>query len=170
MPLPVLAVAAIAALLGAGVVGIVVICWDDIVLALAGKTLAVLGPRAVGKTTFIKFLTEGEISEKYEATLGAVKTEGRRFSLKDLKLNVRDGRDVGGGEERPRRLEATVMGCLSRNEKATIHQSHCCTRLAKSAPRPGIERVKGFPSSLCEHPRSEFMGRMLSPRSRVRKS
>lgn len=77
--------------------GTVAANWDKIIKALKGKKLAVLGEREVGKTSLLKFLTEGSIPETYEATIeGGEKLCGRRFQLRDLKLVIKDTRDVSG--------------------------------------------------------------------------
>ena len=69
----IIAIAA-AALLGGGAVAA---NWDKIIKALKGKKLAVLGERD-RKATLLKFLTEGSIPEKYEATIeGGEKVCGR---------------------------------------------------------------------------------------------
>lgn len=89
----IIVIAAAAALLG----GTVAANWDKIIKALKGKKLAVLGERKVGKTSLLKFLTEGSIPEKYEATIeGGEKLCGRRFQLRDLELVIKDTRDVSG--------------------------------------------------------------------------
>jgi GTPase SAR1 family protein len=63
-----------------------------------GKRVAVLGARAVGKSTFMTFLTTGSIPEDYEETLHSSKCDGRRFKLKDLQLRIKDSFDVGGAK------------------------------------------------------------------------
>jgi len=70
--------------------------WDDIVVALKGKRLAVLGARGVGKTHLVKFLTTGTIPAEYKQTLAPEKASSRRFALKDLDLKVKDSLDVSG--------------------------------------------------------------------------
>lgn len=70
--------------------------WDDIVVALKGKRVAVLGARAVGKTHLIKFLSSGSIPAEYKQTVAPEKTSGRRFHLRDLDLKVKDTLDVSG--------------------------------------------------------------------------
>lgn len=92
IPILIIAVVAIA---GAGVAA--ALNWDEIVKALRGKKLAVLGERKVGKTSLLKFLAEGSIPEEYEATneSGEI-VRGRRFKLRDLKLAIKDTRDVPG--------------------------------------------------------------------------
>ena len=69
----------------------VVLAWlrrDDILEFLKGKTLAVLGEQEVGKTCLIDFLTTGSIPSEYEPNLYAREVLGRRFQLKELKLNI----------------------------------------------------------------------------------
>ena len=87
------AVIAVVAAAGAGAVALK---WDSIIKYLKGKKLAVLGERKVGKTTLIKFLTEGSIPEEYEATNDPRRVSGRRFQLRDLELTIQDTRDVPG--------------------------------------------------------------------------
>ncbi len=71
--------------------------WEKIIKVLKGKKLAVLGERKVGKTSLLKFLTEGSIPEEYNPTTGKSKSvSGRRFQLKDLKLVIKDTKDVPG--------------------------------------------------------------------------
>jgi hypothetical protein len=73
--------------------------WDAIIIALKGKRLAVLGARMVGKTCLIKFLTSGSIPAEYRMTNVAEKNPGRRFSLQDLDLKIKDIVDVAGEKE-----------------------------------------------------------------------
>lgn len=71
--------------------------WDQITRNWSGKCIAILGERGVGKTTMYRFLSNGTLPEKYELTeASGVKMQGRRFSLKDLNLVIKDGRDVPG--------------------------------------------------------------------------
>jgi hypothetical protein len=70
--------------------------WDDIVAALRGKRLAVLGARGVGKTHLIEFLTKGLIPTEYTQTVAPTKTASRRFELKDLDLKIKETIDVPG--------------------------------------------------------------------------
>ena len=94
MPLPVIfiVVAAIAVLMGTTIA----VKWDDIVVALRGKQLAVLGARGVGKTHLVKFLTTGAIPVEYKQTVAPEKTSSNRFFLKDLDLKVKDTLDLSG--------------------------------------------------------------------------
>lgn len=70
--------------------------WDRIVIALAGKRLAVLGARGVGKTHLISFLVTGSIPAEYKQTVAPEKTASRRFQLKDLDLKIKKSLDVSG--------------------------------------------------------------------------
>lgn len=74
----------------------IVVKWDDIVIALKGKRLAVLGTRGVGKTHLVKFLATGSIPADYKQTVAPEKTSSRRFKLGDLDLKVKDSLDVSG--------------------------------------------------------------------------
>ncbi|KAB2911235.1 MAG: hypothetical protein F9K40_01160 [Kofleriaceae bacterium] len=77
-------------------VGTTIAKWDDIVVALKGKRLAVLGARGVGKTHLVKFLTTGSIPAEYKQTVAPEKASARRFQLSDLDLKVKDTLDVSG--------------------------------------------------------------------------
>lgn len=95
MPVPVLI------WIGLGVVALLMgttigVKWDDILVALQGKRLAVLGAREVGKTHLVKFLTTGSIPAEYKQTISPEKASARRFQLKDLDLKVKDTLDVAG--------------------------------------------------------------------------
>lgn len=93
MPLPILiAIAVVVALVGTSIA----LKWDDILVALQGKRLAVLGPRGVGKTHLIRFLTSGSIPAEYKQTVAPHRASARRFQLKDLDLKVKDILDVSG--------------------------------------------------------------------------
>lgn len=81
----------------AGLLGLMTgLKWKAIVRALKGQKIAILGQTQVGKTTLHAFLSEGVLPEKYEETIGRIKTSGRTFELKDLKLQIKQGKDVGG--------------------------------------------------------------------------
>jgi GTPase SAR1 family protein len=73
--------------------------WHDVVVALKGKKLAVLGARTVGKTSLVTFLSSGSIPEKYRQTLAPEKASARRVQLKDLDLKVADTLDVPGSKD-----------------------------------------------------------------------
>lgn len=89
MPFPLIPVIIVGvSLLFAGGVTTVVLKWDDIMLWWKGKKIVVLGTRGVGKTTLIEFLFNGHLPESYQQTVRPTNAKGRRFSLKDLQLDV----------------------------------------------------------------------------------
>ncbi len=96
MPIPVfvLVIAAISLLVGTTIA----VKWDQILLSLKGKRLAVLGARGVGKTHLIKFLSSGTIPAEYKQTVAPEKASARRFALKDLDLKIKETLDVAGGK------------------------------------------------------------------------
>jgi energy-coupling factor transporter ATP-binding protein EcfA2 len=80
-----------------GVVGTASVCkWDDINYALKGKKIAVLGARAVGKTTLLKYLAKGILIERYKQTLDKEEVESTRFKLEDLDIYLKKTDDVSG--------------------------------------------------------------------------
>lgn len=87
-------------LIFAGVVslltGTTIVKWDDIVIRLKGKRLAVLGSRGVGKTHLLTFLTSGSIPDEYKQTVAPEKTSARRFQLNELDLKVKKTLGVSG--------------------------------------------------------------------------
>lgn len=76
--------------------GSIAVKWDDIMIALRGKQIAVLGARGVGKTHLVKFLTTGSIPAEFKQTVAPEKGSSRRFSLKDLDLEVKETLDLSG--------------------------------------------------------------------------
>jgi predicted AAA+ superfamily ATPase len=51
---------------------------------LKGNNVAILGPRAAGKSTFINFLLKGTIPEEYFATVRPENFKGKKFHSKML--------------------------------------------------------------------------------------
>jgi energy-coupling factor transporter ATP-binding protein EcfA2 len=94
MPLPLvfIAIGVVSLLVGTTIA----VKWDDILVTLKGKRLAVLGARGVGKTHLVKFLTTGSIPAEYKQTVAPEKASSRRFQLKDLDLKVKESLDVSG--------------------------------------------------------------------------
>lgn len=84
--------------------------WDQIVIALKGKQLAVLGARGVGKTHLITFLTSGSIPSEYKQTVTPGKASSRRFQLKDLDLKIKDLLDVAGSKDAYGEWNKLVLG------------------------------------------------------------
>lgn len=74
---------------------------DLLVIALRGKTVAILGPRASGKTTLYNFLEHGtvDLGRPGRATTGPEKH--RAFRNRELGLSIRKGVDVPGGMREP---------------------------------------------------------------------
>ncbi|CRM04839.1 ADP-ribosylation factor-like protein [Pseudomonas sp. 24 R 17] len=72
--------------------------WDSLILRLKGKKIAVLGARGSGKTTLLTFLSKGELPAETAQTIMASSVSARRFSLKDLNLDLKETRDLPGGE------------------------------------------------------------------------
>jgi GTPase SAR1 family protein len=70
--------------------------WKKVQKELKGKKIAVLGARASGKTTLIKFLLKDELSEEYVATAKPEKFSGKKVKLQDLELQIEDTTDVPG--------------------------------------------------------------------------
>ena len=97
MPFPIIIILAIGLFGIAGAAA--AICWDDILIALKGKRLAVLGARGVGKTHLIKFLSSGSIPAEYKQTVAPEKASSRRFELKELNLKVKDTLDISGAKD-----------------------------------------------------------------------
>ena len=75
---------------------IITIAIDAIITALTGKRFAVLGERGVGKTALINFLTRGTLSKDYIQTLDPESTSSNYFKLNELKLRIKESKDVPG--------------------------------------------------------------------------
>lgn len=103
IPIIIAGVVVAVAAVGAGVT-VAALNWDKITKTLKGKKLAVLGARIdgapVGKTSLIKFLSEGSVPEEYKATNRPEKVRGRRFQLRELELDIEDMVDVPGSKHR----------------------------------------------------------------------
>lgn len=69
---------------------------ERILVRFRGKRIAVLGPRASGKTTLITFLLNGELPEEYFATPKPEKIAGKKVRLGSLALTVKAVIDVPG--------------------------------------------------------------------------
>ncbi len=89
----------IAAVLTGGIgIGIGIgVFWDEIQKKIRGKRIAVLGVRAVGKTTLMQFLMKGTIPEKYFSGQGARSvTQDKALKLEHLELILKDATDFPG--------------------------------------------------------------------------
>lgn len=69
---------------------------ERILVFFTGKRIAVLGPRASGKTTIITFLLDGDLPEEYFATPKPEKIAGKKIRLGSLALTVKAVTDVPG--------------------------------------------------------------------------
>lgn len=69
-----------------------------IISALRGKKIAVLGARAVGKTTILKYMEKGILIEQYKQTLAPEAIEKTRIKLGDLDIILKKTTDVSGSE------------------------------------------------------------------------
>lgn len=98
MPLPLLPIF-IALAVGAGAGGAVACNWDNITYALKGKKIAVLGARAVGKTTLLKYMEKGILIERYKQTLDKQEVERTRVKLGDLDILLKKTNDVSGAKD-----------------------------------------------------------------------
>ncbi len=93
MPLPFV----IPIIIAFSVVGTASLCkYEDIIYFLKGKKIAVLGARAVGKTTLLKYLEKGILIERYKQTLDKEEVERTRVKLGDLDIHLRKTDDVSG--------------------------------------------------------------------------
>lgn len=76
----------------------IVEAWDSLVVALKGKKVAVLGARGSGKTTLLTFLSKGELPVGNTQTTSAKRVALSRLKLKDLQLDLKETKDLPGGE------------------------------------------------------------------------
>jgi energy-coupling factor transporter ATP-binding protein EcfA2 len=157
MPLPViiLVVIGVASLL----VGTsIALKWDDIVIALKGNRLAVLGARGVGKTHLVKFLTTGSIPAEYKQTVAPEKASARRFQLKDLDLKVRDTLDVSGdkaayAEWKELHDQADIVFYLLRADRLIAREVEVEARV-----RDDLRHISGWVQASQQRPRFFIIG------------
>ena len=95
MPLPLIPIF-IALAVGGVAGGAFVSNWENITYALKGKKIAVLGARAVGKTTLLKYMEKGILIERYKQTLDKQEIERARIKLGDLDIRLEKTDDVSG--------------------------------------------------------------------------
>jgi energy-coupling factor transporter ATP-binding protein EcfA2 len=96
MPLPLIPIFIALFVAGVGVGGTVVSNWENITYTLKGKKIAVLGARAVGKTTLLKYMEKGILIERYKQTLDKQEIERKRIQLGDLDIWLKKTDDVSG--------------------------------------------------------------------------
>lgn len=158
MPFP-----AIAIWIGIGVVSLlagttIAVKWDNIVVALKGKQLAVLGARGVGKTHLVKFLTTGSIPAEYKQTVAPEKASSRRFQLNELDLKVKDSLDVSGdkaayGEWKELHDQAEVVFYLLRADRLIAGD-----RDVEARVRDDLKHIGGWLETRNPRPRFFIIG------------
>ena len=95
MPLPLIPI--FIALAVGGVGGVAVASnWENVMYALKGKKIAVLGARAVGKTTLLKYMEKRILIERYKQTLDKQEIERTRIELGGLDIILKKTDDVSG--------------------------------------------------------------------------
>jgi GTPase SAR1 family protein len=95
MPLPFIPIV-IALAVGGVAGGVVASNWENITYALKGKKIAVLGARAVGKTTLLTYMEQGILIERYKQTLDKQEIERTRIKLGELNILLKKTDDVSG--------------------------------------------------------------------------
>ena len=118
--------------------------WNNMVVKLRGKELAVLGARGVGKTHLLEFLTTGEIPESYEQTIREEATTWNRLQLQELDLKIDETRDLPGGPDAYRQwkelfFEADVIFYLFRIDKLMEDDAE-----AKARVQRDMEHIGGW--------------------------
>ena len=136
----------------------IVFKWDELIVALKGKRLAILGARGVGKTHIVKFLSTGSIPAEYKQTVAPEKASSRRFQLKDLDLKVRDSLDVSGdkaayGEWKELHDQADVVFYLLRADRLVA-----CDRDVESRVRDDMKHIGIWLESRNPRPRFFIIG------------
>ena len=95
MPLPLIPIF-IALAVGGVTGGAIASNWENITYALQGKNIAVLGARAVGKTTLLKYMEKGILIERYKQTVDKQAIERKHIQLGDLDIRINKTADVSG--------------------------------------------------------------------------
>lgn len=95
MPLPFIPIV-IALAVGGVAGGAVASNWENITYALKGKKIAVLGARAVGKTTLLTYMEKGILIERYKQTLDKQEIKKTHIQLGDLDIWLKKTDDVSG--------------------------------------------------------------------------
>jgi hypothetical protein len=88
----------VSAIFGGAGTATVVCKWEDILFALQGKRVAILGVRQIGKTTLFNYIEKGVWLEKYQATLLPQEIGRRKLKIGDLEIRLRKTRDVAGSD------------------------------------------------------------------------
>ncbi len=118
--------------------------WNNMVVKLRGKELAVLGARGVGKTHLLEFLTTGEIPEDYIQTIRSKPTPWNRFQLRKLDLKIKETRDLPGGPDAYRQwkelfFEADVIFYLFRIDKLMEDDAEAKARVLRD-----MKQIEGW--------------------------
>lgn len=121
IPIVLIAIAVVSLLAGTTIA----VKWDDIVIKLKGKRIAIFGARGVGKTHLMNYLSTGSIPAEYKQTLAPEKISSRRFQLDTLDLKVKDSLDISGdkaayGEWKKLHDQADVVLYLLRADRLMI--------------------------------------------------
>ena len=72
--------------------------WDKIMAALTGKNVAILGPRAAGKTALYDYLEHSSLDTGRERTQTIGQKPRKHVRRKDLGLTLRKGADISGSD------------------------------------------------------------------------
>lgn len=147
MPLPLVPII-IALAVGGVAGGVVVSNLENIAYALQGKKIAVLGARAVGKTTLLKYMEKGILIERYKQTLDKKEIERTRLKLGDLDILLKKTDDVSGGESSYsvwEKLfhEADLVLYIVRTDMLLKHDSNTEKRTEKDLEQIRIWNKKG---------------------------
>jgi hypothetical protein len=115
--------------------GLFVLAVEAVMKKFAGKSIAVIGERATGKTTLAQFLSTGEIPEEYEQTLDEKRYTGRTIKLTDLNLKVTEINDVPGDSEYYKQWKSAVWNSevvyyLARADKI-VESEHTRARILR---------------------------------------
>ena len=94
----------IAAIIGAAGAKGVPIILDRLKRAISGKKVCALGPKQIGKSTFLEYLSKGMVIgiDEYRSTVSSVELDGRSFVVNDknsnqaIKIELKAMVDVGG--------------------------------------------------------------------------
>src|SRR3954470_20949615 len=134
--------------------------WDRIVVLARGRTVAVLGPQAVGKTTLHHFLRDGvHPGDPYRPTVGTRRVEQGRPEVADNgdhhKIAIRKGLDVPGDSKN----NADDWGQLVRDSDVLLYLFDATKILAHDEEQ--LQRIRGD---------SDFISEMLLRRSQERHS
>lgn len=82
------------------VIEIIVGRWEAMIISINGKKIACLGPRRVGKTTLLRYMSTGEfIDSPYKQTILTEKVSNNLLRIGDKSLKLKKTRDVSGAPD-----------------------------------------------------------------------